>query len=250
MSVWDSQNATLGSSHRPKNQHHRWGAMRWAHPGPKPRLCWDSLHQNTESPLLRASFENQLKPFRIIHEVARPCSFGLTSKLCFVDFGSRKTNAKFSLCGAAVHTAFAACWEEQDDLTGRRKKKALLRNAVPPLLPAHRASQGRHLRSRHSSLAHPSKEVTHMYLPPCTASQGWRVWGQPHIPQLLQPPRRLGRGWLPLNVPSQALYWLTGWANTRQGWKQEPGAGWVCTNNKAEGINQLWLLASLQGTFH
>lgn len=109
---------------------------------------------------------------------------------------------------------------------------------------------GRHLRSRHSSLAHPSKEVTHMHLPPCTASQGWRVWGQPHIPQLLQPPRRLGRGWLPLNVPSQALYWLTGWANTRQGWKQEPGAGWVCTNNKAEGINQLWLLASLQGTFH
>lgn len=120
--------------------------MRWAHPqvaGPKPRLYQDFLHQNTESPLLRAEFGNQPKPFEIIREVARPCRFSFTSKP-FVDFGSRKTNPKISLSGVAVQTAFAACWEEQDDLTGRRKKKVLFRNAVPPLLPAPRASQGRH----------------------------------------------------------------------------------------------------------
>lgn len=107
--------------------------MRWAQPqvaGPKPRLYQDFVHQKTESPLLRAKFENQLKPFEIIHEVARPCRFSLTSKR-FVDFGSRKTNPKLSLSGVAVQTAFAARWEEQDDLTGRRKKKVLFRNASP-----------------------------------------------------------------------------------------------------------------------
>lgn len=107
--------------------------MRWAHPqvaGPKPRLYQDFLHQNTESSLLRAEFENQLKPFEIIHEVARPCRFDLTSKL-FVDFGSCKTNPKLSLSGVAVQAVFAACWEEHDDLTGRRKKKVLFRNGSP-----------------------------------------------------------------------------------------------------------------------
>lgn len=193
----------------------------------------------------------ELKPFRIIYEVARPCSFGLTTK-DFVDFGSHKTNPKYSLSGAAAQTAFAACWEEQDDLTGRRKKKALLRNAVPPLPPAHRASQGRHPSSRHCSLADPPKEMTWCtFLPAAEQLSGVEgLKTATHCPAFATSPEDWVGDGLPLTCPHRQLHWLTGWANKRQAWKQEPGAGWVCTNNETEWINQVWLLASLQGTFH
>lgn len=184
--------------------------MRWAHPqvaGPKPRLYHDFLHQNTESSLLRAESGNQLKAFEIIREVARPCRFGLTSKP-FVDFGSHKTNPKISLSGVAVQTVFAACWEEQDDLTGRRKKKVAFRNAVP-LLPAPRASQGRHPCSRHSSLTDPSKEMTYTHLPPCMRGAALGAEGlkaATHSPAFVTSPEDWVGDGFPLTCPCRQLY--------------------------------------------
>lgn len=181
--------------------------MRWAHPqvaDPKPRLYQDFLHQNTESSLLRAEFENQLKPFEIIHEVARPCRFDLTSKL-FVDFGSCKTNPKLSLSGVAVQAVFAACWEEHDDLTERRKFCSGM--AVPPLLPALRASQGRYPCSQAQKLGRSFKINDLVHLPPCTRGVALRSWGfeSSHaLPSFCNLPKRLGKGLFPLNVPSQA----------------------------------------------
>lgn len=184
------------------------GSKRQARPqvaGPKPRLYQDFLHQNTESPLLRAKFENQLKPFEMIH-VARPCRFGLTSK-CFVDFGSLVTNPKVSLSGVAVQTVFAACWEKQDDLTEEERRKFC--SGMPSSSAASSQGQPRETPVLPGTAAWQvpqRKWPTSTFLPApeewlSGTLRGGRFEGS-HPPQLLQPPQKTGQG---MASPSRVL---------------------------------------------
>lgn len=149
----------------------------------------------------------------MIHEVARPCRFGLTSKR-FVDFGSLVTNPKVSLSGVAVQMVFAACWEEQDDWMEEERRKFC--SGMPSLLCCRLTgpAKGDTRAPRHSSLAGPPKEMTYMHLPPCTRGatlRGRRFEGS-HTPHLCNLPRRLCRGWLPLHVSLQAAV-LINWVS-------------------------------------
>lgn len=213
---------------------------------PQPRLYQDFLHQNAESPLIRpdtSTFSLLLPLASIIvlrtisnplilqairsHEVARPYKSGLTCNL-FVDFGSRKTNPKLSHYGAAVQTAVCSLLRGIGWLDRKKEEESFVQDC--------------------QSLFCHCSEPCPTFLPggeqSLSGAEGLKA--ATALPSFCNFPWRLGNGWFPLNVPSQAAVLNNPgeWTRSKPG-KQEPCGGWDSTNNKTGWINQSWLLASL-----